>query len=618
MESSQQTTSDAPSLKQGFIPQETVDHPFDVTLVVEDGKEFKAHRRVLSDASTFFEKLLNSDMREYNEGVVRLEMVTEVCLRDTLEFIYTGSLQISTEDNAQELIAMADYLVLPKMKTFAGEVLVEKLNSSNAFSTFSLAERYRCQELVAKTKDFILANFTAVAKSEAFLNLSNEEIKMWISSDELNVSAEEDVFRVILTWIDREKNERKKYFAELFREVRLVHVSRDFLRSDIVTNDLVNDNEGCMDRVKDAMKLIDSKDYHHLGVKPRKSLESPVIVACLTGFRARDDHILCCYYPHEDMWSRFHGKIPSDTGEIISCQGKLYFMSKEGKSLSLLCYDSFSNCWITMPHEEHRTLHNVFVRNDEDIYVLLCEDIVSCPECVSLRSRAMQWPCGKTHLSFITKYKPESNSWEDISSFDLGSRDGVCVVAKDDYIYFLGGYSDDLCEALKDADRYNISTNTWEKIADLQVARWYFHGAAAFRKIFVVGGVDSNSVPENCEMYDETTNEWQFIARLRKTPFDHYNPTILDVDNKLYSIIRYICTWNRKDRIDCYDPDKNEWTEKTQIPLEKLCPKGWADVFYLSVTFCCSMRVLKGANFLQQASFPDDYSEVDKRKCALM
>ena len=61
-------------------------------------------------------------MRESNEGVVRLEMITELGLRDMLEFIYTGSVHISTEENAQELIEMVDYLLLPHLKTFAGRV----------------------------------------------------------------------------------------------------------------------------------------------------------------------------------------------------------------------------------------------------------------------------------------------------------------------------------------------------------------------------------------------------------------------------------------------------------------------------------------------------------------
>jgi len=112
-------------MKQVFSPQETQDSPFDVTLVVADGKEFKAYRRVLSEASPFFEKLFNSGMRESKEGVVRLEMLSEAGMTDTLEFIYIGSIQIPSEDQAQELITMitmADYLVLPHLKTAAGKV----------------------------------------------------------------------------------------------------------------------------------------------------------------------------------------------------------------------------------------------------------------------------------------------------------------------------------------------------------------------------------------------------------------------------------------------------------------------------------------------------------------
>ena len=45
----------------------------DITLVAKEGNEFKAHRNILSAASPFFFKLLNSDMREKEEGVIRFE-----------------------------------------------------------------------------------------------------------------------------------------------------------------------------------------------------------------------------------------------------------------------------------------------------------------------------------------------------------------------------------------------------------------------------------------------------------------------------------------------------------------------------------------------------------------
>ena len=46
----------------------------------------------------------------------------------------------------------------------------------------------------------------------------------------------------------------------------------------------------------------------------------------------------------------------------------------------------------------------------------------------------------RKHISFLTKYKPESSSWEDVTSFDhFDLRDAFCIVANDSFIYFIGG-----------------------------------------------------------------------------------------------------------------------------------------------------------------------------------
>ena len=361
-------TGDIQTRKPVFLPRETHDHPYDVTLVVEDGKEFKAHRRILTEASPFFEKLLNSDMREAKEGVARLEMLTETGLGDILEFIYTGSVQISAGDNAQDLIAMADYLLLPKLKTLAEEVLVgnvaQMLNDSNCLSIYFFAQRYQCEQLISDTTKFILANFSTVAKTEDFLNMSFEQVEKWISSDEIDINAEEDVFKIILTWIDRDNNERKKYFADLFCQVRLVYVSRDYLRSDIVTNGLVIDTEGCLDRVKYTMMLMDSKRYN---TAPRKSLETPVIVV------GTQEQILC-YFPRKDMWCRLRSTEPSYRVFFHHSQLRFAFNEEER---SLLRYNRFANTWrydnITSDNDQ------VNVRGENEIYALVSTNQGSCP-----------------------------------------------------------------------------------------------------------------------------------------------------------------------------------------------------------------------------------------------
>ena len=144
-----------------FFSKDGLDQPCDITLVVRDG-EFKAHRKVLSEASPFFEKLLNSDMKECKEGVVRLEIFTDSLMRSTLEFIYTGNVQILDEDEARDLIMLADYLLLPNLKILAAQVLFKKCNISNCISIFRFADEYHCEELVSKTKTFTLSNFTTI------------------------------------------------------------------------------------------------------------------------------------------------------------------------------------------------------------------------------------------------------------------------------------------------------------------------------------------------------------------------------------------------------------------------------------------------------------------------
>ena len=146
----------------------------DITLVANGGKEFKAHRNLLSAASPFFERLLQSEMKEKEEGVIRFEDISELILADVLEFIYTGSVEIN-ETNASELIIAAEYLLIEGLKTKSGRFLEQQqMTSSNCISTLDFAEKYRCEELVINSTKFMLENFASVAESEESRMASQE------------------------------------------------------------------------------------------------------------------------------------------------------------------------------------------------------------------------------------------------------------------------------------------------------------------------------------------------------------------------------------------------------------------------------------------------------------
>ena len=477
-----------------FLSEDGLDQPCDfITLVVNDCA-LKAHRKVLAEASPFFEKLLDSDMKQSNEGVVRLEMFTESVMRKTLGFIYTGNVQVLNEDDARDMVVIADYLFLLNLKTLAAQALQQKLNASNSISIFRFAYEYRCEELVSKAKNFLLANFTELfaANHEDVLEMSSEELIMLISSDELPVKMEKDVFDIILAWINHDRNMQKNCFTELFRHVRLVYISRDSLCSDIVTNDLVTDSECCLELVKEAIELIDStKVFESVLCKPRKSLEASAIVAHIRGFR------LMIYFPREDRW---YEKRPLLGGDgAFFCHDKIYYTSRkevgeiyimgsserrpirfgESRSLHINCYIPHSETWKSLPSLNGGLLREIFVYNDE--------------------TYAVRSPCLRSGI-IVTKYNTESNSWEYISSPEfLVNREHYCIVTHDNFIYFVGGteWSRNTPggeRLLRDVDRYDLRRNQWDKPAEIQVAReGSGHGAAANGKIFIICWKGSSS-----------------------------------------------------------------------------------------------------------------------------
>lgn len=463
---------------------------------------------------------------------------------------------------------MGDYLFLPDLKSLAMRNF-ETVNASNCISIYHFAEIYQCEELLSRSRQFIIANFTAVATTNEFLNLSNKEVEMWISIDEIDVRAEENVFEIIVAWIGRDESERKKYFAELFRQVRLVYVSRDFLCSTIATNYHVEANDGCLDRVKGALKLIDSNNFDDLSNPPRKS---PAIVVC-------SEKHLHCYFPREDTWCRLADSSTSNHRNQIAslCHGELYSFSpsifrSSGISMSQLRrYDLFSNTWTPLPYYGEGHLKQIVVRYGK-IYGLVAKP---CPECRG-RLDGYCWPlrcpeCRRyPHTLYqkcvISRYIPESNVWQDITSFISGLRERVCLVAKDNFIYLIGGgVRGERSKYLSDVDRYDFNQNTWDKVADMQEARMLPCGASAHGKIFIAGG--NKGGPETCEVYNERSNEWQFIGSL-VTRWSLLRSMVC-CDGNLYLLGGLHGREYEGATVELYDHDKDKWIKKTKIPFHQ-------------------------------------------------
>ena len=190
----------------------------------------------------------------------------------------------------------------------------------------------------------------------------------------------------------------------------------------------------------------------------------------------------------------------------------------------------------------------------------------------------------------------------------------ICIVAKDNYLYFIGGRDVNNLR-LTDAERFDLSIKTWEKISDTQEPRYRAVGAAVYGNIFVTVE-KQESLGENwrsCEMYTESTNEWQFIAnRLNRTFMYGWCAKLLCVDDQLYVVTSKKSGRDAEIQVDLYDPSKDEWQHRASRK-----DRMWFNCWEV----CCSMRVSKGSKFLQENCTTEEsetYDKSVKRKCNIM
>jgi len=347
---SQPITAEPSQYRQEFVQRldimRTNESFCDVTITVK-GKEFKAHKAVLAAASPFFLTLLTSDMREINEQVIRIELeeTTASVMEDVLKYIYTGNVAI-TEERAHNLMATADYLLLPSLKTMVGKFLKEITTIQNCVFNYYFAEKYQCIQLNEKSREVINSYFSVVMETEDFLNLDVKQVMEWVSSDDVTVNAEEEVFRGIVKWVSHKKNEREGHFPELLRQIRLTSVSHDFVLNELMREELfTKDTEFCLNFVVDAMKLMMNADNEQVNEQPRKCLEthSDGIFVC-GGKKA------LCYFPEQNMWYRL-ADTPFDHQNhgLAQCKGKIFIVDENpGKlddSQAIEYYMPTTNSW---------------------------------------------------------------------------------------------------------------------------------------------------------------------------------------------------------------------------------------------------------------------------------
>ena len=513
-------------------------------IVEVKGKEFKVHKAVLAAASPFFLTLLESNMRESNEHLIKVELeeATASIMEDVLKYVYTGNVSV-TEENAHNLIATADYLLLPGLKSLACDFLKGILATENCVFNYYFAERYQCMNLMEECRELIKSNFSALMETDDFLNLDAKQVIKWVSSDDIIIKAEEEVFKGIVKWVHHNKSEREKEFPYLLHQVRLNSVHQDYLVNEMVKEELITTNNECLNFVLGFLKWILDPTLQ-CSIKPRTCLQTQV-----NGIFVCGGNKALLYHPNENIWHLLpdllmehqnHAAIEyGDKSYIFSNQsgGDYYVRSTNtwGAIQSDLKYIAVKLCSL-LTFNEHKSLYAVL--------------------------ESSRYGCA------VYDYDPVRNEWNRFVEYEKLQCWGACGVTDGCHLYIIGGTKSRVQKALGSTKvlRIDPEAGNCEEVASLNEARHDAFGAAMNGKIYVGGGIQGSATLKTCEMFNPSTNEWQMMPSLN---VPRHSSSMVCFQEALY-VVGGMKNKNRRIRelsVEMFDFKSNEWKEKSSIPV---------------------------------------------------
>ena len=515
-------------------------------IVEVKGKECKAHKAVLAASSPFFLTLLESNMRESNEHLIKIELedATASIMEDVLKYVYTGNVSV-TEESAHNLIATADYLFLPGLKSLACDFLKEILATENCVFYYYFAERYQCMNLKEECRELIKSNFSAVMETDDFLNLDVKQVLEWVSSDDITVSAEEEVFRGIVKWVHQSKSEREKEFSDLLQHIRLGSLDHNFLFNKLVKEELITANNDCLNFVLSSLESIFSPTLQRC-IKSRACLQTQLSGIFVCGGRKA-----LCYRPSENIWYQLPNMLMEHQNHAaMQYRDKVYIFSTCNQSGADF-YIPSTNTWgaFQIQCASHvKKFCSLFTLHENTTLYALTE------ECFS--------------RSNILLYDPVKCEWR-VTVIRPPNKVHQCGVADGYHLYMIGG-----CDSYRFWGNSGATTvlridihvekGNWEEVAPMNEGSYNAFGTAMNGKIYVAGGKQSSLVLKTCEMYDPATNEWQMMPSLDVL---RHSSSMVCFQGSLY-VIGGFNNHSRELSVEMFDTSTNKWIKRSTIPIK--------------------------------------------------
>jgi kelch-like protein 2/3 len=555
--------------------------------------EFSAHRVILAAASPYFRSMFTGELSESRQQDVTLREVDETAMELLIRFVYIGSIEVS-EENVQTLLPAANLLQLTEVRDCCCDFLRKQLDPTNVLGIISFADLHSCRELLNEAQRYARKHFPEVRSSEEFITLPLNSIIELISSDELGVLAEEDVFEAVIQWVKHNRPEREIHLSELIRHVRYELLSSNYVLKHVAEEEIININPDCKDFIIQALKyhlMSPSERAMHsrqvnsrvrvggpqsiviVGGQAPKAIRNieiydvknhvcklgPVLVSrrCRCGVTVLNGSVYAvggfdgssrvrsveqldlnrvCWVPVEAMLSR------RSTLGVGVLNGELYavggFDGNNGLD-SVEKYNPDTKQWVDVapmgtPRSRVRSVEQLDLNRVcwVPVEAMLSRRSTLGVGVLNGELYAVGGFDGNNGLDSVEKYNPDTKQWVDVAPMGT-PRSSVGVAVMSGYLYAVGGYDGVARLCLNSVERYNPRTDKWGYIDAMLQRRSGAAVAVMDNLLYAIGGHNGPDIRRSVERFDPNTGKWGRVADMN-TP--RRNAAAVVVHNMLYVV----------------------------------------------------------------------------------
>lgn len=514
----------------------------DCTLKVGD-RCFPCHRLIMAACSPYFREIFfTEDGKEVeNTKEVVLDDVNPTILDMIVKYLYSAEIDL-TDDNVQDIIAVANRFQIPSVFTVCVNYLQKKIALSNCMAIFRMGLVLSCPRLAIAARNFIADRFEFLHKDEEFLRLAPHELFAVIGGDSLNVEKEEMVFEAVMSWVRHDRESRVKILKDAFNCVRFRLIPEKYFTEKVETDEIIKSDpelQKTIQVIKDAFKgKLPEKPPKKEGQEGAEGgeEEESMFPGFLNDSRRHgmymqdfivmiNDTAAVAYdvNDNECFLAAMSEQVPRNHVSVVTQKNQLFiigglFMDEENKDVPLQCYfyvlDPLSSDWFALPPmPSPRCLFNIG-ESENMLFAIAGKDLQS-----------------NESLDTVMCYDVDQMKWSETKKLPLKIH-GQSVVSHKGLVYCIGGKTDDN-KALNKMFAYNHKQSEWKELAGMKTPRSMFGAVIHKNQIIVTGGVNEDGLTATSEAYSFTTNKWEPFTEF---PQERSSVNLVSTGGMLYAV----------------------------------------------------------------------------------